>query len=88
MEAPFDGLLVSRASQDSGGYTISRQKTLELYLGCHTCWLSYIGMPVVQTNGRTVTWWVDHHIFLDIGLRSRFARVWSSAMIQDFMNNS
>ena len=36
----IDSLVVS-ALQDSGFYAISRQKNLELYLGCHTCWLSY-----------------------------------------------
>ena len=33
---PFSSLVVS-ASQDTGGYAISRQKNLELHLGCHTC---------------------------------------------------
>ena len=45
-------------------------------------------MPVVQTDGRTVTWlpnflgWVDYHISLAMGLRprARFARGWSSAI--------
>ena len=38
--------------------------------------LFYIGMPVVRTDGRTVTWlpkflgWVDYLIFLGMGLRS------------------
>ena len=50
--------------------------------------LFYIGMPVVRTDGRTVTWlpnflgWVDYHISLAMGLRprARFARRWSSAI--------
>ena len=29
--------LVVSASQDAGGYAISRQNNLELHLGCHTC---------------------------------------------------
>ena len=39
--------------------------------------LFFIGMPVVPTNERTVTWlpkflgWLDYHIFLGMGLRSR-----------------
>ena len=32
----IDSLVVS-ASQDGGGYAISRQINLELHLGCHTC---------------------------------------------------
>ena len=32
----IDSLVVS-ASQDAGGYAISRQINLELHLGCHTC---------------------------------------------------
>ena len=36
----IDSLVVS-ASQDAGGYAISRQNNLELHLGCHTCWMSY-----------------------------------------------
>ena len=32
----IDSLVVS-ASQDTGGYPISRQKNRELHLGCHTC---------------------------------------------------
>ena len=51
----------------------------------------YIGIPVVGTDGRTVTWlpnflgWVDYHISLAIGLRprARFARGWSSANMID-----
>ena len=31
----IDCLIVS-ASQDAGGYAISRQNNLELHLGCHT----------------------------------------------------
>ena len=48
----------------------------------------YIGIPVVRTDGRTVTWlpnflgWVDYHISLAMGPRprARFARGWSSAI--------
>ena len=47
----FDGLLpdslVVFASQDAGGYAISRQ--------CHTCMLIelfYIGMPLVRAGGQ------------------------------------
>ena len=32
----IDSLVVS-ASQDAGGYAISRQSNLELHLGFHTC---------------------------------------------------
>ena len=32
----IDSLVVS-ASQDAGGYAISRRNILELHLGCHTC---------------------------------------------------
>ena len=47
--------------------------------------LFYIGMPVMWTDGRTVTrlpkslGWVDYHIFLGMGLRSRALSAWSSA---------
>ena len=37
----FIDYLVVSTLQDTGGYAISRQNKLELYLGCHTCWLSY-----------------------------------------------
>ena len=48
----IDSLVVS-ASQDAGGYAISRQNNLELHLGCHTCWLSYFTL-VCLWHGRTV----------------------------------
>ena len=48
----IDSLVVS-ASQDAGGYAISRQNNLELHLGCHTCWLSYFTL-VCLSFGRTV----------------------------------
>ena len=70
----IDSLVVS-ASQDGSGYAISRQNNLEFHLGWHTCWLSYF--TLVCLVGRIVTWlprWMDYHIFLGIGLRSR-ARV-------------
>ena len=37
----FIDSLVVCASQDTGGYTISRQNNIELHLGCHTCGLIY-----------------------------------------------
>ena len=45
--------LVVSALIDAGGYAISRQNNLELYLGCHTCWLSYFTL-VCLWCGRTV----------------------------------
>ena len=52
---PFSYLLTLwlSASQDAGGYTISRRNILELHLGCHTCWLSYFTL-VCLWFGRTV----------------------------------
>ena len=53
---PFSYLLTSlvvSASQDAGGYAISRRNILELHLGCHTCWLSYFTL-VCLWFGRTV----------------------------------
>ena len=55
-----------------------------------------IGVPVVRTDGRTVTWlpnflgWVDYHISLAMGLhpRARFARAWSSAIINGWSNRT
>ena len=65
-----------------GGYATSHQNNLELYLGSHTCWLSYLtlvclwcGRTCGRSVGRTVTWlpkflgWVDNHLFLGMGLR-------------------
>ena len=69
-----------RTWQDAGGYAISSQNNLELHLGCHTCSLSCFTLVYLwcgRTDGRTVTWlpkfleWVDYHIFLGLGLRSR-----------------
>ena len=48
----IDSLVVS-ASQDAGGYAISRQNNLELHLGCHTCWMSYFTL-VCLWCGRSV----------------------------------
>ena len=76
----IDSLVVS-SSQDTGGYAISRHYNLELHFGCHTCWLTYFTLVCLlcgpTVDGRTVTWlpkflgWVDYHIFLGMGLRSR-----------------
>ena len=76
----IDSLVVS-ASQDAGGYAISRRNILELHLGCHTCWLSYFTL-VCLWFGRTVGRAYGHVIskisrmgrlthFLGMGLRSR-----------------
>ena len=81
---PFSYLLTSlvvSASQDAGGYAISRRNILELHLGCHTCWLSYFTL-VCLWFGRTVRRAYGHVIskisrmgrlthFLGMGLRSR-----------------
>ena len=43
------------ALQDAGGHAISRQKNLELHLGCHTCWLSHFTIVCLWcglTDGR------------------------------------
>ena len=50
----IDSLVVS-ASQDAGGYAISRQNNLELHLGYHTCWLSYFTLVYLWCR-RTVSW--------------------------------
>ena len=47
LSVSIDSLVVS-ASQDAGGYAISRQNNLELHLGCH-------GTPVVRTDGRRLS---------------------------------
>ena len=80
-------VFIVSASQDEGGYAISCQNNLVLHLGCHTCWLSYFTSVCLwckktdgRKGGRTVTWlpkflgWVDYHIFLGMGLRSRGLR--------------
>ena len=68
---------------------------LELHLGYHTCWLSYffiVGVPVVQTDGRsggrTVTWLpkflgcIGYQIFSPMVLRARES---SAISIRKFM---
>ena len=50
----IDCFIVS-ALQDAVGHAIFRQKNLELHLGCHTCWLSYLTMVCLccgLTDGR------------------------------------
>ena len=52
----FIDSLVVCASQDTGGYTISRQNNIELHLGCHTCGLSYLTFECLwcgRTGGRS-----------------------------------
>ena len=51
----FIDYLAASALQDAGGYAISRQKNLELHLGCHACWLSYFTLVCLwygRTDGR------------------------------------
>ena len=68
------------ASREAGAYAISRQNNLELHLGCHICWLSYLtllclwsGRTVGRSYGHVITknvfGWVDYRIFLGMGLR-------------------
>ena len=57
----MDSLVVSPL-QDAGGYAISRQNNLELYLGCQTCWLSYFTL-VCLWCGRTVAWAGDRSVY-------------------------
>ena len=79
----IDSLVVA-APQDAGGFVAMRFPA-KITSSCF--WLPYlmmelfyIGMPVVWTDRRTVTWlpkflgWVDYHIFLGLGLRSRALR--------------
>ena len=66
----IDSLVVS-ASQDAGGYAISRQNNLELHLGCHTCWLSYFTL-VCLWCGRTVGR-AYGHVIIKISRMGRFA---------------
>ena len=78
----IDSLFVS-ALQDAGagGYAIFRQNNLELYLGWHSCWLSYFslvclwcGWTVDRAGRRMVAWlpkileWADYLIFLPMVL--------------------
>ena len=66
-----------------GGYAISLQNNLELHLGCHTCWLSYITLVCLcceRTVGRMFRWlpkfleWVDNFLTDDAPLRSLCTR--------------
>ena len=93
----IDSFVVS-ALQDAGGYAISPQSNLELYLGYHTCWLSYFtlvclwcGRTVSRAVDRcTVTWlpnflgWVDYFIFLPMVLHWRASRESSAIMESHF----
>ena len=63
----IDSLVVS-ASQDAGGYAISRQNNLELHLGCHTCWLSYFTL---------VCLWCGRTVGRSVGVRSRDYQIFS-----------
>ena len=73
----FIDSLVFSASEDAGGYAISRhnnQPQVAFVLPYLLIELFYIGMPVVRADGRrTVKWlpkfpgWVDYHIFLGMG---------------------
>ena len=86
----IDSLVVS-PPQDAGGFVAMRFPA-KITSGC--IWLPYllielfyISMPVVWTDGRTVTWlpkflrWVHDQIFLGMGLRSRALRA-SEAPLQ------
>ena len=63
----IDSLVVS-ASQDAGGYAISRQNNLELHLGCHTCWMSYFTL---------ICLWCRRTVGRSIGVRSREYQIFS-----------
>ena len=65
-------LFVVSALQDAGGYAISRQNNLELYLGYHTCWLSNLTL-VYLWCGRTVS--------RAVGVRSRDYQIFSDGQI-------
>ena len=67
----IDSLVVS-ASQDAGGYAISRQINLELHLGCHTCWLSYFTL-VWLWCGRTAGGRADGQVITKIYQMGRLA---------------
>ena len=84
----IDSLVVA-APQDASGFVAMRFPA-KITSSCF--WLTYllmelfyIGMPVMLTDGRVYylgfDWsgWVDYHIFLGMGLRSRALSVWSSA---------
>ena len=64
----FIDSLVVPALQDAGGYAISHQNNLELYLGYHTCWLSYFTL-IWLCCGRTVRRSVYGHVI------SKFSRM-------------
>ena len=64
----FIDSLVVPALQDASGYAISHQNNFELYLGYHTCWLSYFTL-VWLCCGRTVRRSVYGHVI------SKFSRM-------------
>ena len=56
------------ASQDAGGYAISRQNNLELHLGCYTYWLSYFTLVCLwfgRAGGRSDVRSRDYQNFSD-----------------------
>ena len=60
----IDSLVVSTL-QHAGGYAIFLQKSLQLHLGCHTCWLSYFTLVCLwcgRTVGRASGWTYGHVI--------------------------
>ena len=76
----IDSFVVS-VLQDAGGYAISRENNLELHLGYHTCWLSYLTLVClwcVRTFSRAVFRSRDYQIFSD-GQITSFTYPWCSA---------
>ena len=76
-----DSLIVS-ASQDAGGYAISRQNNLDLHLGCHTCWMSYFTLVCLwcgRTVGRSVGVRSRDYQILSDGWFTTFSYPWCSA---------
>ena len=76
-------LLLFFLSKSPGGHSISFQ--IKPWVAFRFPYLLielfYIGIPVVRTDGRTVTW-LPNFLSLAMGLRprARFARGWSSAI--------
>ena len=80
-------------SCDTGGYAISRQNTLELHLGCHTCWLSFLYWYAGGEDGRslarcTVTWLPNFLGWVDLLIHGApLAHAWAPLYIGNYKTN-
>ena len=73
------------ASREAGAYAISRQNNLELHLGCHICWLSYLTLLCLwsgRTVGRSVVRSRDYQKCIRMGRLPHFLR-YGATLVSD-----